>query len=274
MTSTPSSEALSSLRFIPLSYNHADSESTARALVLSLFPHWESDEGPIEFIRFTDGITNTLLKIIKRTPGASEEQIDNDAVLMRAYGNHTEILIDRERETRSHALLASRGLAPPLLARFQNGLLYRFLRGRVSQPHDLTRPLIYRGVARRLAQWHAALPISAVSKYEGWSREDVIATGQPDAGKATAKGGRRSSIDVPPEDQITPVTPRHKGLNIWAVIQKWILALPVDTKEQRDRRKGLQREFEAIVAELDDGLGLGDGGVSEGFLRKGTFGHC
>lgn len=26
----------------------------------------------------------------------SDEEIDNEAVLMRAYGNHTEILIDRE----------------------------------------------------------------------------------------------------------------------------------------------------------------------------------
>ena len=26
----------------------------------------------------------------------ADEQIDNEAVLMRAYGNHTEIIIDRE----------------------------------------------------------------------------------------------------------------------------------------------------------------------------------
>ena len=36
------------------------------------------------------------MKIINRKPGLTEEQIDNEAVLMRAYGNHTEILIDRE----------------------------------------------------------------------------------------------------------------------------------------------------------------------------------
>lgn len=33
---------------------------------------------------------------MNRKPGMSEEQIDNEAVLMRAYGNHTEIIIDRE----------------------------------------------------------------------------------------------------------------------------------------------------------------------------------
>jgi ethanolamine kinase len=36
------------------------------------------------------------LKIINLKPGLTEEQIDNEAVLMRAYGNGTEILIDRE----------------------------------------------------------------------------------------------------------------------------------------------------------------------------------
>jgi ethanolamine kinase len=82
---------------------------------LTLFPHWEGPGNKIEFVRFTDGITNTvcpyrnpfpviqsltstlqLLKIINRKAGLTDEEIDNDAVLMRAYGNGTEILIDRE----------------------------------------------------------------------------------------------------------------------------------------------------------------------------------
>lgn len=41
-------------------------------------------------------ITFQLLKAIKRRPGYTEEQIDKEAVLVRAYGNGTEVLIDRE----------------------------------------------------------------------------------------------------------------------------------------------------------------------------------
>ena len=48
------------LRFIPLTYNNADSHTSALRLVLSLLPNWEFGEGKIEFIRFTDGITNTV----------------------------------------------------------------------------------------------------------------------------------------------------------------------------------------------------------------------
>jgi len=51
---------LGHLRYIPLSYNTADSHASALRLVLSLIPHWEQEEGQIEFIRFKDGITNTV----------------------------------------------------------------------------------------------------------------------------------------------------------------------------------------------------------------------
>jgi ethanolamine kinase len=48
------------LRYIPLSYHPGDSQASALRLVLALNPHWESGDGKIEFIRFTDGITNTV----------------------------------------------------------------------------------------------------------------------------------------------------------------------------------------------------------------------
>ena len=49
-----------SLRRISLSYNNADSYASALRLVLALFPDWEHAKGEIEFIRFKDGITNTV----------------------------------------------------------------------------------------------------------------------------------------------------------------------------------------------------------------------
>ncbi|KAL1962865.1 hypothetical protein VTN77DRAFT_9140 [Rasamsonia byssochlamydoides] len=244
-----------SLRYIPLSYNHADSQASALRLVLSLNPHWEGPGNQIEFVRFTDGITNTLLKIINRKPGLTEEQIDSEAVLMRAYGNHTEILIDRERETRSHALLAQRGLAPPLLARFKNGLLYRFIRGHVTSPTDLVQPAVWRGVARRLGQWHAVLPISSTSA----PTESQPVTSRLELLDSNKTGPVHA-------DDITPIQPRQPGPNLWTVLQKWILALPVTTEEQRARRRILQKELERIVAELDDGSGIGEGGL--------VFAHC
>ena len=48
------------LRRISLSYNNADSYASALRLVLALFPDWEHTGGEIEFVRFKDGITNTV----------------------------------------------------------------------------------------------------------------------------------------------------------------------------------------------------------------------
>lgn len=49
-----------SLRYIPLTYDHADSQASALRLVLSIKPEWEGPDNNIQFVRFTDGITNTV----------------------------------------------------------------------------------------------------------------------------------------------------------------------------------------------------------------------
>ncbi|KAK2760765.1 hypothetical protein FQN54_002001 [Arachnomyces sp. PD_36] len=244
-------------RYIPLSYSPADSQSSALRLVLALNPDWGHGDSKIEFVRFTDGITNTLLKIINRKPGLTEEQIDDEAVLMRAYGNHTEIIIDRERESRSHALLARRGLAPALLARFKNGLLYRFIQGQVATPNDLIQAPVWRGVARRLAEWHAVLPI-----------------GDVDETSSAQQNGNAQSLDNPESETKTEqeiggmaiIESKHDGPNMWRVLQKWILALPTTTEKERSRRIDLQRELIRTAAEMDDGKGIGQEGL--------IFAHC
>lgn len=204
---------------------------------------------------------------------------------MRAYGKDTEIIIDRESkryhdskffckqpficfaycpsrlpgwvvrfvgETRSHALLASYGLAPPLLARFHNGLLYKFIRGSVTTPLDLVTAPIYRGVARRLGQWHAVLPFNgaagSVSK-EHDSLPNRQAAGELESGTTKQVNGFHL------------VKPSQPSPNLWTIIQKWILALPANTDDERARRLMLQSELEWVVGELDDGQGIGGNSV-------------
>ncbi|SLM37577.1 choline ethanolamine kinase [Lasallia pustulata] len=243
------------LRYVPLSYNNAESRTSALRLVLTIFPDWEHSEGDVEFVRFTDGITNTLLKAVKRRPGYTDEQIDKEAVLLRAYGKGTEVLIDREREATSHSLLSQHNLAPPLLARFHNGLMYRFIQGHVCSPEDLAKESVWRGVARRLGQWHAVLPTV--------SRGPTTAVQNGHTGTSLLDSRLESA---PPLETLNAITPGKPTPNIWTVMQKWILALPVDTDAERQRQPRLQKELKQTVKELGDRPGLGKDGL--------VFGHC
>jgi len=242
------------IRFIPLSYSGANSEGSALALVLTVRPDWEN----VEFARFTDGITNTLLKAVNKKPGLSKDEVDKEAILLRAYGNGTDLIIDRHRETQNHELLAKYGLAPELIARFDNGMMYRFIQGAVTKPEDLRKPVIYKAVASRLAQWHAVVP--CIPGRTGHSRKNSKVEGF--AGPADALG------DAEFQQVLDRVAPGKPSPNVWTVMQKWIFALPTDTEEQRSRQTELQKELTGLVSELSQRPGLGQNGVSTVLAKR------
>lgn len=103
---------------------------------------------------------------------------------------------------------------------------------------DLVEPPVYRGVARRLGHWHAVLPNTGTGSSE-W---------QATLGKE--------------DHDIQLIQPRRAGQSMWAVLQKWIISLPVTTPEQRARRLSLQKELHWVLSRLDDGKGIGEDGVS------------
>ncbi|CAO2650741.1 Nn.00g020330.m01.CDS01 [Neocucurbitaria sp. VM-36] len=240
-----------SLRHIPLYYDNSDSHNSALNLILTLRPEWRETTDTIEFVRFTDGITNTLLKAVNKRPGLSKAEIDEDAILLRAYGKGTDVLIDREKETRSHSLLARHGLAPSLYARFENGLLYKYISGSVCAPADLRRPEVWRGVAQRLGEWHATLPISSISST------------CPAPSQILSQGNnKRASLAA-----MAQLTPGKPIPNVWTTMQKWISALPIATTAQSNRRDELMHELESLTKMLGDTPGVGG---SNSFV----FAHC
>ncbi|KAI8329311.1 kinase-like domain-containing protein [Chlamydoabsidia padenii] len=94
------------------------------------------------------------------------EMVSKESVLVRAYGKGSERIIDRRQEIINIITLSRQGLAPPLYARFRNGLIYGFIEGRVSQVDDLGNPKMAKWIATRLAQWHKVdLPSLLPSKH-------------------------------------------------------------------------------------------------------------
>jgi len=65
-----------SLRHISYEFSNEDADKSALELVQALDEDWKNAEGPVVFVRFTDGITNTLTKATKKRPGRTESEID------------------------------------------------------------------------------------------------------------------------------------------------------------------------------------------------------
>ncbi|OCT87982.1 ethanolamine kinase 1 isoform X4 [Xenopus laevis] len=125
----------------------------ALRLLQQLRPKWKPEHVTTQL--FTDGITNKLI-------GCYMGDTMEDVVLVRIYGNKTELLVDREEELKSFRVLQSHGCAPQLYCTFNNGLCYEFMQGEALDPQHVCNPTIFRLIARRLAKIHA------IHAHNGW----------------------------------------------------------------------------------------------------------
>ena len=158
-------------------------------------------------------------------------------------------------EAASHLLLASHDLAPSLLARFANGMIYRYIPGRVCTPSDLQQEAVWRGVATRLGQWHASLPITSTATVK------TVVNGHVN--------GLSSVNEIKPSplpSDVNAISPSKVTPNVWTIMQKWIYALPASTAPEKERQALLQKELKRTVAEFADLPGLGQDGL--------VFSHC
>ncbi|KAK9490843.1 kinase-like domain-containing protein [Lipomyces doorenjongii] len=194
---------------IPLQDAHAQTQST-RQLLADVFPSWNIDR--VDVMSLKGGITNCLLKCIYKA-GTPQEIV----VLVRAYGRGTGSIIDRNREFCTHVHLHSYGLAPPLHARFKNGLVYGFIAGRSVDYHELSNPILMRGISRMLAQWHTVLDASAIKAL------------------MLEQSGLKSHEFVD---------------DIWQLCQKWINNLPTDDDVQVKTKTVLAKELVWVKNEI------------------------
>lgn len=85
-------------------------------------------------------------------------------VLIRVYGNKTDLLIDREKEIENIKLLHSYQFAPSLYAIFKNGLAYEFVPGVTLNPDNVLQPELWSLVAKRMAEMHRIVDAKDASK--------------------------------------------------------------------------------------------------------------
>ncbi len=127
-------------------------------------------------------------------------------LLLRSYGHGTSGFIDRDAERVTLLALAANGYAPPLYARFRNGLAYGFVPGRVVQPAELVTDKVSVSVARGMAKWHR-LDLAP------WL--DLIQSELDKAnGVAARADGALTSSSKPSPLQRQPI--------IWSTLKRWI----------------------------------------------------
>ncbi|GAA6067434.1 ethanolamine kinase 2 isoform X1, partial [Tachysurus ichikawai] len=105
----------------------------AMELIKELRPTWDVTRVKTEL--FTDGKTNKLV-------GCYTDESPEDMVLVRVYGNKTELIVDRDNELKSFQVLHANGCAPHLYCTFNNGICYEFIQGEALGPQDVRDPVL------------------------------------------------------------------------------------------------------------------------------------
>ncbi|KAJ1720651.1 hypothetical protein LPJ53_004737 [Coemansia erecta] len=141
--STDASALLNSIPFLNLEVKHDSLFDDSRTLILQVFPDWSADD--LTMKQCKDGITNKLIQCTNKR--------EDITVLIRAYGKHTEVIIDRTQELTNMASLTRLGMCPPLYARFENGLVYGFIPGTVAKPEEMGNSQWAPLIAKKLAEW-------------------------------------------------------------------------------------------------------------------------
>lgn len=133
--------------YVPMKIEENDLYAGITELLQILRPSWARES--LNFKIFTDGITNKLIACKTEDNG-----INSEVILVRIYGNKTDLLIDRNAELRNMRILNKVGLAPQIHGAFKNGLAYEYYPGVTLNPKIVLDPKIWTLVAQKMAKMH------------------------------------------------------------------------------------------------------------------------
>lgn len=124
-------------------------EEGALAVLKHVRPEW--DISNVKFKIFTDGISNKLI-------GAYLGDNKRNMILVRIFGNKTELIINRAQELKAFQVLYEAGCGPQLYATFKNGISYGFMPGSILSTETVRSEKLYPLIAREMARLHTLKP--------------------------------------------------------------------------------------------------------------------
>ncbi|KAF9411799.1 hypothetical protein HW555_009496 [Spodoptera exigua] len=133
--------------FVPIKIDENDLYAGVLKLLKTIRPNWIQEK--IKLKTLTDGITNKLVSC-QFLKSSGEKEI----LLVRIYGNKTDLFIDRSAEIRNIKTLNVLGLAPQIYGIFENGLAYQYYPGITLDTESVTNDNIWPLVATQMAKMH------------------------------------------------------------------------------------------------------------------------
>ena len=128
------------------------SEQSVQDLIHQLRPEWKSEKLAVR--SFEGGVTNRLYGV--RPASAGEHQ----TLLVRIFGEGSDLFLDREREKKCISYLHQYKLAEPLHASFANGFVYGYAVGTPLTVDSLRSRDLNVCVARQLGSLHTLPAVS------------------------------------------------------------------------------------------------------------------
>lgn len=200
--------------YIPLEEDSNQKEKI-KSLLLKIFNHWNNDDNNIQIKKLTGGITNMLLECTY----TNYQSKDIEKVLVRTYGNGTDLIIDRDREFVSHLVLNSLNLAPPIHARFGNGLVYGYIEGRSLKFEELSSTGMYPLIASKLGCLHNLTDVHTIDESLNKLKQKFHLASSPSSPSP-------SPSCSPSPHPARSASTTYSQTNIWSVLSDWVQKLP------------------------------------------------
>jgi len=126
-------------------------ESQIRRIAKDAVREWnEIDVKDIHVKEVSGGMTNVLYRA--SVPKTDTTKVNY--VLIRIYGNKTDLIIDRKRELENVKRLYVAGYGPKIFGTFENGYVYEYYQGRSVSGEELKTCNWNAKLAAELARWH------------------------------------------------------------------------------------------------------------------------
>lgn len=161
----------------------------AHRILEKIRPFWNLESIQCEVL--TDGYTNQLISC------RLENRPPHETVLIRVYGNKSDLMIDRKAELRNILTLNKIGLPPRLYATFENGIAYEYIPGRTLNCKIVRQPEIYKLVATHLAYIHKIKLPDVAKKPMLWEKVQDFFNMLPESFSDSTKQERYKATIMP-----------------------------------------------------------------------------